>query len=210
MNRVRSLLILAAFLGSTSTLAGVYDDMLNALTTKDVGQVRSLLLRGMDVNTTDQNGNSLLMLAAQNGDFPMLEMLLRNKPNILRKNKYGDSALMLAAIRGDLKSVVALVAAGAEIDPEGWTPLIYAAFEGQTEVVRFLLTLDIDIDAQAANGMTALMAAARNGNLEIVRILLEQEADVHLVNQDGKTALELARIGKHAEIVGLLENAGRR
>lgn len=212
MKRIRSFLILIAILASSSALAGVYDDMLNAVNMKDLGKVSDLLQRGMDVNTTDSKGNSLLMLAAQNGDFPILELLLRNKANVLIKNKYGDSALMLAALRGHLDTVAALVAAGAEIDPVGWTPLIYAAFEGHAEIVRFLLTLDldIDIDAQAANGMTALMAASRNGNLEIVQILLDHGADVNSVTHGNMTALGFAQAGKHADIVGLLRNAVRR
>lgn len=210
MKRVRSFLILIAILASSSALAGVYDDMLNAVNMQDLGKVSDLLQRGMDVNTTDSKGNSLLMLAAQNGDFPILELFLRNKANVLIKNKYGDSALMLAALRGHLETAVALVAAGAEIDPVGWTPLIYAAFEGHAEIVRFLLTLDIDLDAQAANGMTALMAASRNGNLEIVEILLDHGADVNSVNHENMTALGFAQAGKHADIVGLLREAVRR
>ncbi|MFA7270851.1 MAG: ankyrin repeat domain-containing protein [Sterolibacterium sp.] len=75
---------------------------------------------------------------------------------------------MLAALNGNLQSVSALVAAGAEIDPKGWTPLIYAVFEGHVEIVNYLLTLDIDIDAQSDSGMTALMVAARNNRLSRV------------------------------------------
>lgn len=206
----RFLLMLAALFSAQPAYSGAYDDMLKAVNTHDAAQVSALLLRGMDINTTDQDGNTLLMLAARNRDYQILEIILRNNPNILRINKYGDSALMLAALRGHLQSVTALVAAGADTDPEGWTPLIYAAFEGHGEIVAYLLTLDIDIDAQSANGISALMAASRNGHFQIVKILLEQGADVNLANHDNKTALGMALAGKHADIVGLLQQMGGR
>ncbi|MDD5175687.1 MAG: ankyrin repeat domain-containing protein [Sterolibacterium sp.] len=204
----RLAILLATFLASFAVLAGAYDDMLEAVITKDRGKIYHLLQRGMDVNTTDRSGNTLLMMAARNDDHSMVEFLLRNNANSLIKNKYGDSALMLASLRGNLKSVIALVAAGAEIDPEGWTPLIYAAFEGHAEIVRYLLTKDVDIDAQSENGTTALMAASRNGHLEIVKILLAQDADVHLVNQDNLTAGDMALAGRHFAVTNLLKSSG--
>lgn len=206
----RILLMLGALFSAQLVYSGAYDDMLRAVNTRDAAQVSALIQRGMDVNTTDPDGNTLLMLAARNGDNQILEILLTNKPNILKINKYGDSALMLAALRGHLQSVRALVAAGADIDPVGWTPLIYAAFEGYREIVEFLLTLDIDIDAQSASGISALMAASRNGHLEIAHLLLRQGADVNLVNQDNKTAMGIALAGKHSDIASLLQQAGGR
>lgn len=210
MKLLRYCLTLAALLSPFPGHAGIYEETLSAVNLKDAGKVGELLRRGMDVNTTDPSGNSLLMLAAQNGDTSTVEVLLINKANLLKKNKYGDTALLLAALRGHLNTVITLVNAGAEIDPEGWTPLIYAAFEGHAEIVRFLLTLDIDIDAQAENGLTALMAASRHGHLDIVQILLEHDAAVNLVNQNNLTAKDLATKAGNTEIADVLSRAGGR
>lgn len=210
MKRIRRLLLLAALCASGSVLAGAYEDAMEALERKDVGKMGSLLQRGLDVNTSDQMGNSLLLLAARNGDFPILDLLLRSRANILTINKYGDSALMLAAIRGDPRSVVALVAAGAEVAPKGWTPLIYAVFGGHSEIVRYLLTLKVDVDAQAENGLTALMAACRNGHMEIVKLLLEHHASVSLVNDAKLSAGDIAAKAGHKEIADLLARVAAR
>lgn len=208
MKRLWSFLILAVIQASSVAFAGVYEDMSNAVDLHDTGTVGDLLQRGVDVDTTDPEGTSLLMRAARNGDSSTLELLLRKRAKVLIRNKYGDSALLLAALRGHLRCVTLLVSAGAETDPEGWTPLIYAALEGHTEIVRFLLTLDIDIDAQAENGMTALMAASRNGHLEVVRILLEHDAAVGLVDQHNLTAIDLATRAGNREIADVLGRAG--
>lgn len=203
----RNLLILLMLLFSQFAHSGAYDDMLKAVNMHDADQVSALLQRGMDVNTSDSEGNTLLLLAARNSDSQILETLLINKANVLKINKYGDSALMLAALRGPLQNVKALVQAGADIDPEGWTPLIYAAFEGHVDIVTYLLTLDLDINAQSANGISALMAASRNGHLEVVKILLEHRADLNLANQDNKSARALAMERNQNTIAELLLKA---
>lgn len=202
---LQMLLFIGAFLAPVVAFAGAYEDMLRAVSMRDADQVNQLLQRGMDVNTSDPMGNTLLMLAARNGDFQTLELLLRNRANVLKQNKYKDTALMLSAYQGNLQCVTALVEAGAEIDPDGWTPLIYAAFEGHAGIVRYLLTLNIDIDAQSDTGITALMAASRHNHLEIVKILLEHEADASLANQDHQTALDMAMKAGYPEIVTILK-----
>ena len=184
--------------------AGAYEDMLSAVGMKDTDKVRRLLQRGMDPNTSDPIGNTLLMQAARNGDYQTLDLLLKNKANVLKVNKYRDSALMLAALNGCLPCVRALTEADAEIDPEGWTPLIYAAFEGHVDVVRYLLELDIDVDAQSDTGITALMAASRNNHVDIVKLLLERDADVFLKNQNDQTALDIATVAGNAEVAAAL------
>jgi len=192
--------------------AGALDDLLKAVNNNETEVVVEFLQRGMDVNTVDVEGNTLLMLAVRKGNDPLVEFLINNRAGLLKKNKYGDSALMLAAVNGDINIVRKLVGAGVKADEHrsgpGWTALIYAAFGGHAEIVRFLLENDADVDAQAGNGMTALMAACRNGHLEVVRLLLEYEADVDLLNQNNASALDLALANKHEKIAELLRVAG--
>ena len=207
--RLRILLLIAVLISPVLAFAGAYEEMLSAVTMRDADKVGQLLQRGMDVNTSDRMGNTLLMLAARNGDIKTLDLLLRNRANILKKNKYMDTALMLASLQGCLQCVTALVQAGAEINPDGWTPLIYAAFEGHAGIVRFLLTLDIDVDAQSDTGFTALMAASRHNHLEIVKILLEHDADSSLTNQDNVTALDMAIKAGHSVMVTILKGQAK-
>lgn len=197
-------LFVAAMLAPCFSYAGIYEEIIDAVDRNDAARVNVLLPRGVDPNTSDAAGDTLLMMSARKGYCHILEILLANKASVLKINKYGDSALMYTALYGHLDAMKILVAAGADTDPEGWTPLIYAALNGHVDILRYLLDQDIDIDAQSPNGTTALMAASRNGHLKAVKFLLEKEADPDLATQGGKTALDLAQAGGNSEIVKLL------
>ena len=57
--------------------------LFDAVERHNEGAVRSLLNAGADANSTDKSGHYVLALAAQNGDLPILRLLLASgaKPN---------------------------------------------------------------------------------------------------------------------------------
>ncbi len=204
-------LSLALLVGAAGPVrAGIYDDLLKAIEENDTAKVTTILQSGMDVNTVDPAGNTLLMLAARNGNGGLVRFLLDHRARVRGRNRHGDSALMLAALKGHLEIVKLLTGAGAEINHAGWTPLSYAAFEGHTEIARFLLNQGAAVAARAPNGATALMAAARNGHLETVKLLLNAKADPNATGDQGATALKWAVAAGHGEIAAVLKAAGAR
>lgn len=194
---------------SPLALAGAYDDILVAARDNRGEVVIDLVQRGMDPNTSDRSGTTLLMFAARNDNEQLVEFLLSKRANVLKQNKYGDTAIGLAALRGSLLIVRRLVAAGADIAGRGWNPLHYAAFGGHVEVVRFLATSKgVNLDAPAPNRQTALMLAARNGHKEVVKILIDTDADMDLVDAHGDSALQLAIKAGNSEIADYLRREG--
>ncbi|MBX9848132.1 MAG: ankyrin repeat domain-containing protein, partial [Rhodocyclaceae bacterium] len=124
---------------SATVLAGAYDDLIAAVYRDDTDTVINLVNRGMDVNSVDPAGNTLLHVAARNGNVRLLEILLKGKANPNARNRVGDSPLMLAAYNGKLPAMDFLLTAGAELNHTGWTPLHYAVFAEQAEMVSYLL-----------------------------------------------------------------------
>ena len=99
---------------------------------------------------------------------------------------------------------------GAALNGTGWTPLHYAAFNGHTKIVKYLLENRAEIDARAPNGATALMFAARNGHFETAKLLIWEVADVNVEADSGGTALQWATQTKNTDIAALLKQAGAK
>ena len=208
---MKKLLVCFVFaLFSALVQADTYDDLLKSVKTGDVSGVVDLLRRGVDVDTTDPEGNTLLIIAAREGHEPMVELLLAQRPKLNARNSAGDSALRLAAIGGKTGIVKKMVAAGARVNTPDWTPLIYACFGNHIEIVRYLIEMKADVNAASENGTTALMVASSQGQIEIVRLLLNAGADLNKITENGETALDMTLKTRNEEIAGLLRAQGAK
>ena len=118
-----------------------------------------------------------------------------------------------AAEAGQLKAVKKLVKKGKghinDLNREGYTPLMLAAREGRTEVVRYLIKKGAHVDVVAGNvwGYTALMKAALKNRSEAVILLIKAGADLDLRNNEGDTALQVALGSGSSEAAALLKEA---
>ncbi|MFN3988327.1 MAG: ankyrin repeat domain-containing protein [Rhodocyclaceae bacterium] len=190
--------------------ADSYEDSLSSARLGDTRQLVNLLNRGIDPNTVDDQGNTLLMLAVRDGHVRTVEAILQYRPNVAHRNIHGDSALMVAALRGDVAMAEMLLAGGAELDHEGWTPLMYAAFEGHAELVDRFIELGANVNAEAPNGGDALMFAARNGHIQVVRRLLTTDVDLDRQNDRGFTAETWALSNANTDIADLINRERAR
>ncbi|HEX8989609.1 MAG TPA: ankyrin repeat domain-containing protein [Rhodocyclaceae bacterium] len=188
--------------------AGAYDDILIAASQDQTAKVVELLQRGMDVNTSDRNGDTLAAIAARNGNDELLDFLIRNRANVSKRNKYGDSPIMLATMQGHPATVRRLLEAGADIHGSGWNALHYAAYSGRLDIARLLIEHKADLDAPAPNGQTPLMLAAGAGFIDIVKLLVDSDADMDAEDPAGNTAISLAEKNGHADVVDYLRSEG--
>src|SRR5665647_1709331 len=206
---LRILLIITLLFQVSWAAAESYDDLLTAIKLNDIPAAEALFAKGMDVNTTDPGANTLLMLAVRENYMDLVKRLLDRQPKLGARNRYGETALMFAA-KSNLEMVKLLVERGAAINQTGWNPLIYAAWQGKTDVVKYLLEKGADIDALSPNGISALMMAARGGHFDTVKLLLWEVADPNIRSESGITALAWALKAGNTEIAELLKQAGAK
>ncbi|GAB1393381.1 ankyrin repeat domain-containing protein [Rhodocyclaceae bacterium] len=206
MNR-HVFMMLAGLLLTPVAQAGVYDDILFFANQNETDKVVDLLRRGMDVNTTDPQGNSLLTIAVRGNNLELVRFLLDNRANPQRKNRYGDTALMIAALQGRTEIVRLMVERKIDLNHDGWNPLHYAAFEGHADIISILLASGADINLKAPNAYTALMLAAKRGHLEAVRTLVGANADLSVADPEEGTALDMAQKANHTEVAAFLNRA---
>lgn len=196
--------------GISLAMAGSFDDFFNAIRQNNGGKISDLLVRGFDANTTDSKGQTGLHLALREPSPQVADILLNwSKTDINKLNAQGESPLMLAAIQGETELVKKLIKRGADINKTGWTPLHYAATGGHEELIMLLVENNAYIDAESPNGSTPLMMAAMYGSEQSVKLLLQEGADPRLKNQQGLTALDFAQRGKRPDAVEAIAAAIR-
>ena len=201
-------IVLMWFVSSNSFAQTALDQLFKGVLQGDVPAVTNLLDRGLDPNTADQDGVSILMMAARLGHRDLVRALVARKANVGARSPHGDTALMFASLKGHLEIARLLIDQGAQVNQSEWQPLHYAAFEGRAEIIRLLLDRGANKDAIAPNGYTSLMLSVRGGHLEAVRELLRSDADFTVEGPKGETALSLAIAKKSTEVEALLKRAG--
>lgn len=200
--RVLYLLVLTGFL---STHAGSYDEFFSAVKANDAANVSALINRGFDVNTPNSAGETGLLMAVRESSVKVIDVLLKApKIKIESRSAQDESPLMLAAIKGLTEVCRQLIAADADVNKPGWTPLHYAATKGHLDIMNLLLENHAYIDAESPNGTTPLMMAAEYGTPEAVKLLLDAGADVQLKNKLGMTALGFAIRAERPDATKLL------
>lgn len=191
--------------------AGTFDDARNAAVLGDAKGLARLIDGGIDPNGVDASGNTLLILAAREGQAATVEALLQRGVPIDQQSSSGDSALMLAVLGGYDDVVRVLLKAGAKVNHDGWAPLHYAAFEGREAMLDALFAAGADLNARAPNHATPLMLAARNGHIGVVRRLLAlPQTDLNALNDAGLSADAWALQNRNTDIARLIEAERKR
>ena len=187
--------------------AGSYDDFFTAVRRNDPATVNALIKRGFDVNTLGPTGESGLLMAVRDSTVKVVEVLLKApKIKVESRSAQDESPLMLAAINGLTEICKQLIAADADVNKPGWTPLHYAASKGHLDIMSLLLENHAYIDAESPNGTTPLMMASEYGTPEAVKLLLNAGADAIIKNSLGLTALDFATRADRPDAIRLLKD----
>ena len=208
-NYFKKSIYLAVIAGSFAAHAGSFEDFFRAVRGDNASGVRTLLNRGFDPNTRDENGQTGLLLALREPSPKVVQVLMESPQlNVDLANAKDETPLMLASIKGQQDLVVQLLKRDAAVNKTGWAPLHYAASSGQLSIMKLLLDNHAFIDAQSPNGTTPLMMAAMYGSNDAVKLLLAEGADTAMKNQLGMTAVDFAVKANRAESAELIKAAG--
>lgn len=125
------------------------------------------------------------------------------------------TALSTAAFYGHLEIVQLLLYFKADVhnkSDEGITPLHWAVWNDQSEILRvleiiqLLLNSGANVNAGKEFGYTPLHLACTKSRLNIVKLLLKSGADISQKSENEETAKDLAKFNGHLHIVQYLDN----
>ena len=209
--RIRlSVAIAIATLATGSAFAVTYDsvDFFRAVNVDNADAVSRMLAAGLDPNQLDTHAQPALIVALQGESLKVAKVLMDAKGiEIDVHNHAGETPLMMAALKAEVDAATALVAHGAAVQKDGWSPLHYAATGGSAAIVKLLLSKGALLEARSPNGSTPLMLAARYGNEEAVDALLAAGGDRTLKNDLGMDASAFAASAGRERLAARLKPA---
>ncbi|KAK1647810.1 hypothetical protein QYE76_065615 [Lolium multiflorum] len=145
---------------------------LHLATGKGVEMVELLLSKGANPNSLNHGGTALHLAAIHGQDDIMKVLLDHHADHKLALSGTDHTALVLATVSCSLKCVKLLLEAGADVDGIGKdTPLMIAAIDGSTDILKCLVLAGADANVTDTYGRTPLEIVARSGRREHVEIL---------------------------------------
>ena len=189
----------------------------------NVGMVRSLLNKGAGVNFRQDDLRTPLHLAAHCGELEVARVLIEHKADVDSQDNEGNTPLHLLLGNTDRDDddifdlARLLLEHTSDVNvrsTDEWTLLHKAAFYGRLDIVRMLLDLDANPNAETKGKETplGLVSQGRYNSQEhgasIARLLLGRGVDVNASAEDLATPLHSAALNGRLEIVRVLLDHG--
>lgn len=179
-----------------------------------------LLKKGAWIEALDKAGATALHRAAERGNTETVRCLIEAGANLAARDNSGATVLRTAACHGHATLAKMLRQADPETDslPSlatygerfGWgaETLILAASIGDTNLVRELIGMGVDVNASDQYGTSALMAAVEGRRRITVQCLLDSGADVNARDIHGRSALIRAAYKREISVPQALMDVG--
>ena len=144
-----------------------------------------LILRSIPkilINTTDENNNSLFLIACQYSCIDLVNILLKHEADVHIVNKSGANGLHFACYKDSLSMSIVETLLEYRINVNlseyiyGCTPLHYAASTGNMRLCQLLLQHGAYIHVQDYDGCSSIDYAKDAGMYEIANYLIEQQS----------------------------------
>ncbi|KAK4295471.1 hypothetical protein Pmani_031988 [Petrolisthes manimaculis] len=187
--------------------------------------VAHLIKEGAPVDMVDREHRSPLLLAAAQGGWRSVEVLLSHGADPGIRDTSEKNLLHLVIMSGGSLSDLLQIRLNStktwsqsslcvmmnEQDKLGWSPLHYASRLGQVTSLSSLLSLGASVKTKDYRNENPLHFAAKYGRYNTVRHLVESSCGCYILNEwndEGKTALHIASEEGHTRVVQLLISKG--
>ncbi|XP_062515452.1 ankyrin repeat domain-containing protein 50-like isoform X2 [Corticium candelabrum] len=175
--------------------------------------ITCLLNMGVDINTHDEYGNTLLIQACLNKNKEMVEFLLTKSADVNGAGEKGWTALIVAVLLGcdDIVEVLLNVkdVNVMKKDDGGMTAIHHAAMWNHVIIVERLLSCSVPADINDNIGCTPLCWAACLGHVCCVDVLLKHGASPKHKSELLGSPLEIAKEKGHSDVVEMMKEAIR-
>lgn len=189
------------------TLSGANALLLAAPYDTDFSLINYFMSKGLDINSTDHDGNGVFNYAARTGNISLMDQLLK------KGIKGNDNAFIFASqgargITNKIEVYNYLEQVGLRptaVSNTGNTALHALAARGKDlEVIKYFIDRGADVNQPDTLGNTPFMNAAGQNSLEVVRLFSKSLKNINHTNKKGVSALALATANNSPEVVDYL------
>lgn len=155
--------------------------------------IDKLLAKGVDINTANQNGMTMLDSAIQSNNRKLVEKLLSLGADANHSDRNGITTLMRAVNNKEFFDL--LISKGADINQGGasGSALHMALRSGSMQTALLLLDKGANATVMDGQGNTPLhLAAQSSGGAPMVKPLISHGASPNALNLEGNTPLHIA------------------
>ncbi len=155
--------------------------IISAVIDEDISKINQYLKKKANVNETNQDRNTALIVAAYLGNASICEHLIKKGALVDYSNKQGKNAIMIAYENKHYKVVQVLAAKGAKIDLETalGTPYLYnSVSQNDAKMVKIMLDAGVSTEKVNEFGDTPLQCAIRQNNVSIAEMLTDYGANI--------------------------------
>ena len=164
-------------LNTSSFASAQSDELLDAIETKNISLVESLVRYGVDPNKSASIYNvTPLMFAVDAGSVGVVQKLINLGSEIDITDNFGN------------------------------TPLIHSIKTNKNNIASLLIKNSININMSDDRGISALLYAAKHGNEALFKQILKHGGNLKAIDGSGNNALFYAIAGRNKEIINKLLN----
>jgi ankyrin repeat protein len=174
----------------------------------------AMLLSGIDVNATNEFGQTPLLMASRKSDLVLMTACVQRGADIrtLDADRRGVlHQVVLGAGTNNAAVMAWLIEKGADPawkDSYGCTPLLAAAQVGNLDALQALLDLGMDPTVTDSTGRAPLHYAAEQGRIDMAAALLASGCPVDVPSASLRTALHGAAAADQGEMTVWLLDQG--
>lgn len=217
MKKYRTILTTALILFTISAYAAPSDEakLIQAAKTGNTKAIQDLLGQGLDINTQDSTGKTLLVLAASGGKYAAAELLIDKGANVDKFDKNGNTLLHYLAANSRKEALALMKKAidkGADIKYANFsktreTPAAIAINKGNIPSLELLIASGFGHD-RYLNNMPMIIYAYDAKQVKVVKFLAEKGASLDAENSSKESLLHLAVMKNDAATVQFLLDKG--
>lgn len=163
---------------------------------KDFSLINYFVSKGLDLNSTDANGNTAFNYAARTGNIPFMQALIK------KGVKFNDQAMIMAsqgtrstANTLELYNYLETLGIKPTATGKNGENALHAIVkkEKQGDIIPYFILKGVSIDQQDQDGNTPLMnAASSNREQDVITLLASRSKNINHTNKKGASALALA------------------